>query len=175
MRTLTVLTFLAASLPLAACGSSSSNATGATQAASSNYARALQFASCVRSHGVPNFPDPKSNESGDMRIQVSPGNARVNGVSVNGPAFQAAMKACQSKLPNGGKPPPLSANRRNAMLKFSQCMRAHGVTNFPDPTFSGNGIRLELSKQSGIDPNSPTFKAAQNACGSRLALAKGGP
>jgi hypothetical protein len=168
MRSLTALTLLAVSLPLAACGSSTPNATGATNAGSSNYTRALQFASCVRSHGVPNFPDPKSNGNGGMLIRSTPGSTEVNGVQVNGPAFQSAMQACRSKLPNGGHPQPLSASRRKAMLQFSQCMRSHGLTNFPDPTFSGGGVQIGLSRQSGIDPRSPAFQAAQKACGSPI-------
>ena len=89
----------------------------------------------------------------------------VNGVSVNAPAFQSAMQACRSKLPNGGHPPPLSAARKQAMLKFSQCMRAHGLANFPDPTFGSNGrLGLLFHASSGLDPNSQAFKQAQAAC-----------
>jgi hypothetical protein len=51
------------------------------------------------------------------------------------------------------------------MLAFSRCMRAHGITNFPDPTFGGGGGQLRIDKPSGIDPNSPAFQAAQKACG----------
>ncbi|MGO9179419.1 MAG: hypothetical protein ACLQHS_09130, partial [Candidatus Limnocylindrales bacterium] len=52
-------------------------------------------------------------------------------------------------------------------------MRAHGVPNFPDPKFSGGGISMNLNG-SGIDPNSPTFQAAQQACQSLLPGANGG-
>jgi hypothetical protein len=134
----------------------------------------LQFASCLRSHGVPNFPDPKTNGNGGMQIQSSNGNTEVNGVKVNGPAFQSALQACRSKLPNGGHPQPLSASRRNQLLQFSQCMRAHGLTNFPDPTFGGGGAQLRLSQQTCIDPRSPAFQAAQKACGSPIGKV-GGP
>lgn len=50
----------------------------------------------------------------------------------------------------GGKSPQQA-------LKFAQCMRAHGVSNFPDPT--GQGIRINPSIAS-----SPAFRTAQNAC-----------
>jgi hypothetical protein len=170
---------IAAALPLAACGSSGSNGSGSgsTNAADSkNYSQALQFASCMRSHGVPNFPDPKANGSGGMRIESTPGSTKVNGVSVNGPAFQSAMQACRSKLPNGGKTGQLSAARRQQMLDFSKCMRAHGITGFPDPTFNGGGgVQLQLSKSTGIDPNSPAFQAAQKACGSPLGKVTSAP
>ncbi len=90
---------------------------------------------------------------------------RVNGVAVSSPAFQAAMQSCRSKLPNGGHPPPLSASRRAAMLRFSQCMRDHGLPNFPDPTFSANGgVGLRFGPPSGLNPSSPVFQAAQKAC-----------
>jgi hypothetical protein len=44
-------------------------------------------------------------------------------------------------------------------------MRAHGVTNFPDPTFHGNGeIGIQFGSSSGINPRSPAFQSAQQAC-----------
>lgn len=49
----------------------------------------------------------------------------------------------------------------DAALKYSQCMRSHGVVNFPDPN-SGGGINI--SSASGIDPNSPQFQAAGKSC-----------
>lgn len=55
-------------------------------------------------------------------------------------------------------------------LAFSACMRSHGVTNFPDPSASGG---IQLSSSSGINPFSPSFKAAQAKC-SKL-LPGGGP
>jgi hypothetical protein len=168
----------AAALPLAACGSSSSNSSGGTQTGAAdpaNHAKALQFASCMRSHGVPNFPDPGSNGTGGMLVQESPSGTKVNGVSVNGPAFQSATQACHSFLPNGGKPRQLSAARRQQMLQFSQCMRAHGISGFPDPTFGGGGVQLRLDKSAGIDPNSPAFQAAQKACGAPLGKVSSAP
>jgi hypothetical protein len=161
---------IALSLPLAACGSSkspSANAgNGGTTANPADYTRALKFTSCMRSHGVPNLPDPKSNGSGGLFVQKSPGGMSVNGVSVNGPAFQSAMQACKSYLPNGGHPKPLSEARRNQMLAFSRCMRAHGMIGFPDPTFgSGGGVQIRIPNTPAINPQSPTFQAAQKACG----------
>ena len=43
-------------------------------------------------------------------------------------------------------------------LEFSRCMRAHGVSNFPDPT--ANGLQIGP----GIDAKSPAFRSAQQAC-----------
>lgn len=44
-------------------------------------------------------------------------------------------------------------------VKFAQCMRANGATNWPDP--SSNGRPPALNQ---IDPNSPTFQTAYTTC-----------
>jgi hypothetical protein len=163
MRPSRSLLALTAAVGIAACGSSSS-----TPGAGARPDAMVTFAKCMRANGVPNFPDPGSNGSGAMVFQQRAGTGasmKVNGVSVNGPAFQSAMQACRSKLPNGGHPPPLTAARKQAMLRFAQCMRTHGLSNFPDPTFgTGGRVGLAIRGGSGIDPNSPAFRQAQVAC-----------
>jgi hypothetical protein len=155
-----ILITLAAALPLAACGGSSSS-TSATNAASTSNNKALEFAQCMRSHGVGNFPDPSGGHL-NLQIQRTPSSTAVNGVEVNTPAFQSAMNACKADLPNGGKPSPPSAAQRQAALRFAQCMRSHGVSNFPDPQLGGGHVTIR--GQTPIDLNSPAFKAAQQAC-----------
>jgi hypothetical protein len=127
------------------------------------------FSACMRSHGVPNFPDPDAQ--GRLRLQGGPG----TGINPNSPQFQAAQKACQKLLPGGGKAasPAQQARFQQQALRFSACMRAHGVTHFPDPQASNGGLTLVFGKNSGIDPNSPQFKAAQKAC--QKLLPGGGP
>lgn len=49
-------------------------------------------------------------------------------------------------------------------LAFSQCMRSHGVSNFPDPGAHG-GINLNGTN---INPFSPAFKTAQSSCSNLL-------
>ena len=65
-------------------------------------------------------------------------------------------------------------------LAYAQCMRSHGVPNFPDPTFQtgpngGVGVGIRIGNNSGIDPNSPAFQEAQKACGSIFGGAKVAP
>jgi hypothetical protein len=80
------------------------------------------------------------------------------------------IAACGSS----GKPNrPSEARLESAGLRFSDCMRSHGVPNFPDPTATGQGISIRFTPGSGIDPFSPGFKAAQSTC-HRL-LPGGGP
>jgi hypothetical protein len=122
----------------------------------------MQFAACMRSHGVPNFPDP--NAQG-----VISGNSS-SGLDPSSPQFQQAQQACAKDLPNGGTPSPAQqAQMRHQALAFSACMRAHGVPKFPDPQFgSGGRVTMRIDASSGIDPRSPQFQAAQKACQSLL-------
>jgi hypothetical protein len=128
-----------------------------------------KFAACMRKNGVPNFPDP--NSSGTVSIGPS------SGIDPSSPKFRAAQGACRKLLPNGGQPTPAQLAKMQAgALAFSKCMRAHGVTNFPDPTVGagGIGIKIQAGSKSGLEPNNPTFRAAQQACQGHLAFGKGG-
>jgi hypothetical protein len=49
-------------------------------------------------------------------------------------------------------------------LKFSACMRSHGVTQFPDPDAAGQLTIDGIANGSGLNPNSPTFIHALTAC-----------
>ena len=122
------------------------------------------YSACMRSHGVPNFPDPDSQ--GRLKIVSGMRNGHKIGVDTNSPQFKKAQQACRHLQPNGGRPSPQEqAKEREQMLKFSSCMRSHGVPKFPDPTFTPNGgSQMTIGKNAGVDPSSPQFQAAQKAC-----------
>jgi len=119
----------------------------------------------MRSHGVANFPDPGTSGG----IQLSPG----SGVDPASPAFKAAQSQCKKLLPGGGpkgSPPAPSASDVRAALTWAQCVRKHGVPNFPDPSTSGatqglvfRGVVFPVGPD--FNPQSPGFKQAQSACG----------
>jgi hypothetical protein len=77
---------------------------------------------------------------------------RVVCTSVAALACVLAVAAC------GGSSKPKRSNS-NPLIAMSKCMRAHGVTNFPDP--SGRGINIGGT---GINPRSPAFEHAQAIC-----------
>jgi hypothetical protein len=52
----------------------------------------LAFSSCMRAHGLKDFPDPSN---GGLQIQVHPG----SDLSPDNPTFQKAQQACQGDLP----------------------------------------------------------------------------
>jgi hypothetical protein len=59
-----------------------------------------------------------------------------------------------------------SSDPGDADLAYAQCMRDHGISDFPDPQPGGGDIQLEPG--SDLDPNNPQFKAADDACKSLL-------
>jgi hypothetical protein len=125
------------------------------------------FSACMRSHGVPNFPDP--NGKGELTFGSS------DGIDPSSPKFQSAQTACQKVLPKHAPASPAQVAKMQAMaLKYSACMRSHGVPKFPDPTFSAGGVGLRIDRASGIDPNSPQFRSAQKVCQGNLPGAKTG-
>ncbi|HET6869734.1 MAG TPA: hypothetical protein VFH80_27725 [Solirubrobacteraceae bacterium] len=150
---------------LAACGSTgqpSGTATGAASSAPGGADPLLKLARCMRAHGVTNFPDPSAN---GLQIPSS--------INPKSPAFRSAQQACKQFLPNQGAPPATSPRDRAAALKLSQCMRSHGVPQFPDPAFSPpRNARAVLVMRgmvfaipTSVEPNSPAFQHASHACG----------
>jgi hypothetical protein len=118
---------------------------------------ALKHAQCLREHGV-QASDPKPGKG--FQVVGKPGDDPNK--------MKRAEDACQHFL-KGIKPPKPSAKQQADMtdraLAFSRCMRAHGITDFPDPQISGDG-RMTLKLPQGLGPDSPRLQAAQKACAS---------
>jgi hypothetical protein len=163
-----ITVILSCGLLIAACGSSSKPA---ADAAKGGYPQALAFSRCMRAHGVAKFPDPSTNGRG-IQLTIGPG----SGVNPQDPGFRAAQKACGRLMPGGGPSSGHpSAQDKAQMLKVSQCMRSHGITDFPDPTTSqpspGKGFGMAIGRNgvflaipNSIDVQSPAFKRAAAAC-----------
>jgi hypothetical protein len=54
------------------------------------------------------------------------------------------------------------------MLSYTQCMRSHGITDFPDPTPGpggrGGGFSISAGPGSDLAPNNPKYIAANRVC-----------
>ena len=154
-----VFGYLAATLVvgvlISACGgSASAGSAGRQTAAGATRAQFVAFATCMRSHGVPGYPDPKVAGSGNqVQVTISPGTANPDS-----PAFRSADHACHNFLPNGGRPTG-GVELQAQNLTFANCMRAHGVPNFPDADRDGAfTLPPPLSQQA------PQFEHAAHAC-----------
>jgi hypothetical protein len=153
----------AAALALAACGGSGGGPSASAQTGSGPSPGAVTFAKCMRGHGVPEFPDPGGPAPAGSSVSIL-GASLPPTIDVNAPAFRSALDTCMKQFLAAHPRPPVSAAKKAAVLKFAQCMRAHGVPDFPDPKFPANG-GIALGTGAEIDPNSPAFQQAQQVCG----------
>jgi len=153
---------IAAATLIAACGSNTSTPASESSAAGRHtYAQTMQhdvrFAGCMRSHGVPSFPDLTSPyEFKDWLISNA----------ARSPANQPAETDCQHLLP-GGSGPYQSETRSQAqitaILAFVRCLRSKGFPSFPDPTSQGR-LSAEMIAAAGIDLHQPALLRAGLAC-----------
>jgi hypothetical protein len=124
----------------------------------------------MRSHGVPNYPDPGS---GGTLPKTS-----AQRLGVSSTAFGAAERSCQHLLPATGAsltasslrqcyladvcPQALVQQAMSAGLRFARCMRTHGATNWPDPTIDSQGRPLFNITVPRTPP--PQVNHAMNEC-----------
>jgi hypothetical protein len=163
-----------ATLLAAACSGSSTETN--TFAPGATYAQALAFAKCMRSNGVPQFPAPDA--------QGNFNNTQIEALQNNNSQADNALHQCRSVLPNAGTGLTVEQiqqiqqqNLRNA-VKAAHCMRARGITNFPDPagTTQASGVNwqpvVSAIQAGGLSLNTPSYEAAFMACNGKLV---GGP
>ena len=114
----------------------------------------VAFAHCMRSHGVPDWPDPLPQG----------GFPRTGDGQNSGPLAKAAMSTCQHLLP---PVPAVSAAQRARELaqdlKWVRCMRSHGFPGFSDPSVRPHA-GIVIFAPAGFDPGSPQAQAAAKAC-----------
>jgi hypothetical protein len=166
------LTLALSAVVLAACGSSGGGGGGAEAAREE---AALEYAECMREHGV-DMPDPKPGQRGMVfgaTKSDSTGKSKSSaGINPDDPTTKKALAACESKMPEGQEMSPEQEEKfKEASLAFAECMREHGV-NMPDPQFSGKGKVSIQIKKGGVNPNSPAFEEAQEECRKKV---PGGP
>lgn len=149
--------------PIAAgCGSNNPTPTTTGNATQNPASAAYAYARCMRTHGVPNFPDP--------HVSVSAGKVAV-GIAVNpsqtgSPKFKSADKACSGILPGPASPAQQRAQEqahKQNLLAFARCLRGKGIHDFPDPDQQGN-LHLTTVLAAGVDIHSQEFLDAAKAC-----------
>jgi len=157
---MTVLAVVAGIILLAAAcsGSSSSSPDTSSSPGTSNAAKAVAYANCMRQHGV----DVNVGSNGNISAGGGAGGAGAAGQQ----ATQSAQDACRHLLPNGGQPPQAKQAQALAQaLKYTRCMRSHGVPDFPDPS-QNNGGPIGFN---GVNAGTPAYTKANQACQSLLA------
>jgi hypothetical protein len=170
--TAAVIAMAALALLAAACSGSpsSTDRAGSPGTGGSANAQLVAYSQCMRSNGLPNYPDPDG--SGVLPKET----AQQLGVSDS--LYQDAQRTCQHLLPRTGGsldatsmqqcyladvcPQALVQQALSAGLEFALCMRSHGVPNWPDPTIDAEGrpaFEIRVPR-----PPSPQVSTAISRC-----------
>jgi hypothetical protein len=111
----------------------------------------IKFSQCMRAQGISWFPDPQPD--GGLVVSEPEGDDHTK--------YAAAQEACKKYDPSGSRAGPADPADIAKMRKASQCMRDHGVENWPDPDANGS---VHIDEKSGIKPDDPTVQKAQREC-----------
>jgi hypothetical protein len=115
--------------------------------------KAVKFAQCVRAHGVSDFPDP--NEKNQFEY----------GVSVTPAVWTRATTACKDLQPPGTLSGKRTPKQQSASLRFAQCIRDHGVKDFPDPVNGEPLVNTYKIPSSNRPGGMAILNAAMEKCG----------
>ena len=154
-----IIAAAALALLAGACGASPSTAAagGSSNLTGSTNSQQLAYSRCVRSHGVPNFPDPNSSGgfSKTTLQQLAAGNSQ----------YQTATETCAHLLPASGGPTQAELRQGwTGMANFARCMRSHGIPNWPDPTpYPPEPDRPTFNLPASIQPTPATI-AKMDVC-----------
>lgn len=148
-RTRAALLAALALAAVAACSSGGSHPSAGTSSTSNDQEHALavgrQFAACARVHGRPNFPDPAIQDG----MLACPGATKQDQAAVQA-ACASILQQLPASMQHQNQPP--SAQDMARLQQFSQCLRRHGVPDWPDPKADGTfpivGTPLETEGKS---------------------------
>jgi hypothetical protein len=139
---------------LTACSGGSSDTAEATPTGTED--RALAYSECMRENGLEEFPDP--GDDGSLLISED------TGIDPASAEFREAEEACKDLSPQGdggpggGQPADMAKAR-----EWAQCVRDHGVPDFPDPEIDGNTAVVDMTGV-GTGGEDPTLDRALEDC-----------
>jgi hypothetical protein len=162
-------------------GSPSASQSSTTTTPNGNPTQLLdEWASCMQRHGDPGQPDPTIDANKVIHITwngaATPGG--IYGTDKGGQGNSGPGQYCRSYLNaaqvalRGGPPKQLDPTK---LVKFSECMRANGIPDFPDPI--GRSLSIPMNGGGDLNPANPTFHAASKLCAhkTRVPAFGGGP
>jgi hypothetical protein len=152
---------------ISACGSSAPAETGTHSSTSTaDHAKAVKFAGCMRANGVSKFPDPSA--SGQFTIDEV---ANGSSLDTSTPAFTRALSACKSLEPAGFTGSKRSPGQQSAALRFAQCIRHNGVSDFPDPVSGQPLVDTNRIPSASTSSGMSILNAAMHKCHNMAAAA----
>ncbi len=170
--------FIAAGLVLAGCGGAggSPSASGSSSPGGSY----VEYSACMRSHGIPTFPDPDP-----AHPDAVVGKESAQQLGVGRSTYQSAKQACQHLIPltsgdtpeqqqelqcaeGGNCPQAVVQQWMSGLRTLARCLRTHGQPNWPDPiltSLAGHAPAPHFPyEEAGIDHHSTTVLNEVQQC-----------
>ena len=149
-------------------GADNSAVTSGGTGAASTHGRAVKFAECMRANGVSGFPDPDASGAFTVDEVVN-----GSGIDPESAAWQQAIGACQDLQPPGFTGHGRSPEQQKAALAFAQCVRDHGVKDFPDPGVDDPLVDTNRIPSSDTPEGMNILNAAMQNCDASAAGVQG--
>jgi hypothetical protein len=156
------------SLSQAAGQGAATGQAAAGQGSGSSRAAALHAAAqCIRQNGVPSYADPVLTPGG----QVYSDSRSIH--NAGAATFRTIQRACGGLIATAGlnpqQEPPAPARLVHAGVLAAQCMRAHGLPDFQDPTAQsayvpGHGFQLINGEIPPGGKANAIYQRARQAC-----------
>jgi hypothetical protein len=134
----------------------------------------VQWASCMRAHGDPGQADPTIDANKVIHVtwtDAIPGG--IYGTNKGGQGNAGPGQYCRTYIDEaetdlqGGQHQQQPSQVQ--LVKFSQCMRANGVPDFPDPTSNG-GLAFNRAGGGDLNPSNPVFQNASTLCAKKIGV-----
>ncbi|MEA3020429.1 MAG: hypothetical protein QOI47_1953 [Actinomycetota bacterium] len=118
----------------------------------------VKYADCMRQNGFPDFPDPEAS-----------GKFPNFGINVSREQWTKTVDACKDlQPPSIDYSSDRSPAEQSAALKFAQCIRDHGVKDFPDPANGEPLVDTYKIPSSNSQAGMAILNAAMKKCGELL-------
>jgi hypothetical protein len=150
-RIIVIPALLACGAALAACSPDGQHPASSPAASASPDSQTAAIVHCYRTHGDPGFPDPVYDPS-DGRWHFDRGNPASAPLST--------QQACRHLVPSVSSTPPVPQAQFRALVRLAQCIRQHGVPNWPDPNPEG-----QFPLPPSLLNKTPATVHATQACG----------
>lgn len=160
----------------AAAGSSPASGHSATTGSATGDPTQLlsEWTSCMHSHGDPGQAEPTIDANRVIHI-THPISTTVMPSGQDPTAGQACIQYLDdASLALQAGQPQQQAPSHAALVKYSACMRANGISDFPDPT--GDSLQMNRGAPGGdLNPSNPAFQKAVAVCAQQTGVHISGP